>query len=144
MEVILLLGGLMALAWLVQSVFGFFQIKNFNQNYIEMRAKGRVAIGRRKGMLTAGTVVMLAINKKNEIIDARKMEGLTVLARVKPMKGLEDKHLLKLKQEDLNQFHRLTAAAIQDAVASYDIISKGGELKAKKTLFEKIISKFKK
>lgn len=135
---------LMGLAWLVQSILGFFQIRNFNRQYSKLRSLGRVAIGKRKGMFSAGTVVMLAINKKAEIIDAKIMQGVTVFSRIKPLKGLEDKHLLKLSKTDLGKFDKLTASAIQDAVASYEVISKGGELQVKKGWIERLISRVKK
>lgn len=40
---------LIGVAWLIQSILGFVQIKHFNQKYAEMKALGRVAIGKRTG-----------------------------------------------------------------------------------------------
>ncbi|WP_332633517.1 transcriptional regulator GutM [Halalkalibacter flavus] len=132
---------LVATAWLVQSFLGFFQIKNFNKHYALLRQKGRVAIGRRRGFFKAGTVLLIAINKGNKILEVRKMQGVTVFSRVKPMKGLDGKDLLKLTKQDLHIYDKLTVAAIQDAVANVKIISKGGEIPIQKSLFERLVQK---
>ncbi|WP_227938391.1 transcriptional regulator GutM [Alkalihalobacillus deserti] len=132
---------LVGIAWLVQSFLGFFQIKNFNKHFSFLRQKGRVAIGRKRGLFKAGTVILIAINKGNKIIEARKMQGVTVFSRVRPMQGLDGKDLLKLTKQDLQIYDKLTIAAIQDAVANVKVISKGGEIPIQKTLFERLVQK---
>ncbi|SFD66536.1 DNA-binding transcriptional regulator of glucitol operon [Bacillus sp. OV194] len=126
--VILLIGA----AWLVQSIFGFFQIRHFNQKYAEMRSMGRVAIGKRTGRFRAGTVVMFCIDKRNKILTASKMQGVTVFSRMRELKGFEGKYLLNISEEDYTGVDKLTRLAIADALKSYNIISKGGELQVKK------------
>jgi glucitol operon activator protein len=126
-------------AWLVQSVLGFYQIRHFNQKYGEMRAKGRVAIGKKTGLFKAGTVVMFAIDRANNILQASKMQGVTIFSRVRDLKGFEGKNLLKLSEEDLSKVDKLTRLAIEDALNSYHIIAKGGELRVKRGLIERLI-----
>ncbi|MBF0830769.1 transcriptional regulator GutM, partial [Staphylococcus aureus] len=58
---------------------------HFNQTYSEMKKLGRVAIGRRSGRIKAGTIVLFAIDKKGQVLDARRMQGITVAARFKQM-----------------------------------------------------------
>lgn len=132
---------MMGLAWLIQSVFGFMQIKHFNRKYAELRSLGRVAIGKRTGMFRAGTVVMFAIDKQNTILRAAKMQGVTVFSRVKDLKGFEGKNLLKISEKDFKKVNKLTQFAIEDALKSYDVISKGGELKVKKGWIDYVIPK---
>lgn len=126
-------------AWLVQSVLGFYQIKHFNQKFGEMRAKGRVAIGKKTGLFKAGTVVMFAIDRANNILQASKMQGVTIFSRVRDLKGFEGKNLLKLTEADLSKVDKLTRLAIEDALNSYHIIAKGGELRVKRGLIERLI-----
>ncbi|HWO98520.1 MAG TPA: transcriptional regulator GutM [Bacillus sp. (in: firmicutes)] len=133
--VILLVG----LSWLLQSILGFLQIKHFNKKYAEMRKLGRVAIGRKTARFKAGTVVMFAIDRKNTILKASKMQGVTVFSRVRDLKGFEGKNLLKLNESDVQKVDKLTRLAIQDALNSYHIISKGGELKVKKGWIDLLI-----
>ncbi|MCR6105690.1 transcriptional regulator GutM [Salipaludibacillus agaradhaerens] len=132
---------MMGLAWLIQSVFGFIQIKHFNRKYAELRSLGRVAIGKRTGMFRAGTVVMFAIDKQNTILRASKMQGVTVFSRVKDLKGFEGKNLLKISEKDYKKVNKLTQFAIEDALKSYDVISKGGELKVKKGWIDYVMPK---
>ncbi|MCE7792923.1 transcriptional regulator GutM [Salipaludibacillus sp. CUR1] len=133
---------LIGLAWLVQSFFGFLQIRHFNRHFVEMRREGKVAVGRRRGFLRAGTVVMLGVNTRKEIIDARKMQGVTVLSKVRPMKGIVGKNITKLKETDIKQYDVLTAASIQDAVAQYKtVVLQGGEVHEKPSLFKRISNK---
>jgi glucitol operon activator protein len=132
---------LIGAAWLVQSIFGFIQIKHFNNKYAEMRSLGRVAIGKKTGAFRAGTVVMFAIDKRNKIIKAAKMQGVTVFSRVRDLKGFEGKYLLKISEEDFKGIDKLTKLAIADALRSYDIISKGGELRVKKGWIDYLIPK---
>ena len=71
--------GIFALgAYLLQILFGLKQIKHFNQNYQQLCKKGKVAIGRRAGKIKAGTIVLLAVDPAGIILDARKMQGVTV------------------------------------------------------------------
>lgn len=126
-------------AWLLQSVLGFYQIKHFNQKYTEMRTKGRVAIGKKTGLFKAGTVVMFAIDRSNNILQASKMQGVTIFSKVRDLKGFEGKNLLKLSETDLSKVDKLTRLAIEDALNSFHIIAKGGELQVKRGLIERLI-----
>ncbi|MEC1398437.1 transcriptional regulator GutM [Peribacillus simplex] len=132
---------LIGFSWLLQSIFGFLQIKHFNKKYAELRKLGRVAIGKKTGLIKSGTVVMFAIDRKNNILKATKMQGVTVLSRVRNLKGFEGKNLLHLGEEDLYKVNKLTRLAIEDALNSYHVISKGGELKVKKGWIDLLLSK---
>jgi DNA-binding transcriptional regulator of glucitol operon len=134
---------LVGFSWLLQSILGFLQIKHFNKKYTELRKLGRVAIGKKTGLIKAGTVVMFAIDRKNNILRASKMQGTTVLSRVRNLNGFEGKNFLKLGEEDLYQVNKLTRLAIEDALDSYHIIAKGGELKVKKGWIDLLFSKTK-
>jgi DNA-binding transcriptional regulator of glucitol operon len=92
-------------------------------------------------MFRAGTVVMFAIDKRNNILKAAKMQGVTVFSRVRELKGFEGKNLLKISDADFQGVNKLTKYAIEDALKSYDIISKGGELRVKKGWIDYLIPK---
>lgn len=86
MNSVIILGLFITLAYMVQILLGLKQIKHFNQVYTELRKKGRVAIGRRSGKLKAGTIVMFAIDKQGIVLEAKKMQGVTIVAHFKDMK----------------------------------------------------------
>lgn len=112
--------------WIINFLFGLIQIKNFNKNYVEMRKHGKVAIGRKKGGFYAGTIVMLLIDEHGKILMCKKMQGFTVLARVKEFNGLNGKIINNITENDLKSYNKLMRAAIIDAVNNYNIF-KGGE-----------------
>lgn len=133
--VIILIAGM----WLLQSVFGFFQLKSFNKTYAEMRRLGRAAIGRNTAMFRAGTVVIFAIDRQNKILASRRMQGVTVFSRMRKMDGFDGKNLLKLTDEDLSKVDKLTKLAIKDAIRTCQIVAAGGEVPIKKSLFARLI-----
>ncbi|MFN2744540.1 transcriptional regulator GutM [Bacillus sp. z60-18] len=130
----------LGLAWLLQSIFGFWQIRHFNRTFAEYRRLGRVAVGKRTGLFRAGTVVLFVIDKRNKILKASKMQGVTVFSRVRPLPGFEGKYLLKIGPEELAPHDRLTKMAIEDALRTFDIVTKGGDIPPKKTPLQKLMN----
>lgn len=105
--------------WVLNFIFGLLQIKDFNNNYIELRKLGKVAIGRKKGRLSSGTIVLIRIKDDGLIVEARKMQGVTVVARVKSFKGLEGRYIGEITENDLKNFNKPLKKAILDAVKNY-------------------------
>lgn len=131
---------LIGLAWLAQSFFGYRQIQHFNNRFRELRKIGRVATGRLTGKFRAGTVVLIAIDRQNQILRAERMQGVTVFSRLKPLPELEGLNLLRLKEADLlSRYNRLTVQTIQNAVDNFKTVTKGGEIPTKKTWLERLI-----
>lgn len=122
-------------------LFSLIQIKDFNKNYAEMRRKGKVAIGRRRGYIQAGTVVLFLIDNSGIIIDARKIQGVSVFARVRKFAGLQGKSLGDITKKDLNKYNIYMKAAVLDAVKNYNVFKGGGEIKEKDTSLFKGINK---
>ncbi len=65
-----------ASAYVLQAVISWKQLKHFNQTYSELRRKGKVAIGKRPGKIRSGTIVMLAIDDHDQVLEVRKCKGL--------------------------------------------------------------------
>lgn len=105
--------------WILNFTLGLIQIKDFNKNYIELRKLGKVAIGRKKGMITSGTIVLIRIENDGLIVESRKMQGVTIAARVKVFKGLENMYIDKIEEADLTMFNKPLKKAILDAVKNY-------------------------
>lgn len=105
--------------WILNFIFGLLQIKDFNKNYIELRKLGKVAIGRKKGRLSSGTIVLIRIQDDGLIIESRKVQGVTVAARIKSFKGLENKYIGDITENDLKEFNKPLKKAILDAVKIY-------------------------
>ena len=131
----------MAAAFMIQLALGYFQIRNFTKTYIELRRKGKVAIGRRPGKFRAGTIVLFAVNNKGDILDAKKMQGVTVFAKFKKLKGFENKNILSINDNDLNNFNKLVRIAVKDAINNYKVIMNGGEIPERLSIYRRIITK---
>ncbi len=117
MDSIYILGAVVIVAYILQIIFGLKQLKHFNTTYSELRKKGRVAIGRRSGKIKAGTIVMFAVDRKGMILDAKRMQGVTVVARFKSMPSYigQDIHYLDTYNPVVRKENKLLQIAIEDA-----------------------------
>lgn len=109
----------LAVAFGLQVLFSTLQMKNFNNAFVEMRRKGKVAIGRKSGGFHAGAIVMFRIDDKGIIQEGRKIEGTTCFAKVKAFPGFEGRYIGDLTEEDGPKNHRNLRKAIADAALSY-------------------------
>ncbi|MBF0777958.1 transcriptional regulator GutM [Streptococcus cuniculi] len=116
MDSVYILGAVVIAAYIFQIIFGLRQIKHFNQTYSELRKKGRVAIGRRSGRIKAGTIVMMAVDQKGQVLAARRMQGVTVAARFKEMPDYvgQDIHYLDRHNPLVRKENKLLQIAIED------------------------------
>lgn len=104
-------------AYLLQAILGFRQIKHFNNIYQSLRKKGKVAIGRRKGRFKAGTLVLFAVTDGGRILDAKKMQGVTVLAKFHSLPQFlgEDIHYLDTYNPLVRKENKLLQQAMENA-----------------------------
>ena len=77
------------ISFFLQGVFSFLQMRHLSDEFIKLRRKGKVAFGRKSGGFHAGAVVMFRIDDDGIIHEARKLEGTTAFAKVKPLEGFE-------------------------------------------------------
>lgn len=126
-------------AFVVQMGLGFLQIKHFTKAYAELRRIGKVAIGKKPGRIRAGTIVLFAVSNSGEILKAKKMQGVTVMAKVKDLPGFEDKNIKTLQEEDMCHCNKLLKLSILDAVNNYKIIMSGGVIPEKNSPFKRMM-----
>lgn len=112
-------------AFILQNLFGYFQIRHFTSTFVKMRRKGRVAIGKRKGNFRSGTLVFLVIDDKGIIIEAKKMQGVTVFAHFHSLPDLIDEPIQSITPEKLLTYNKLLRLAVQNAVDTYTMVSQG-------------------
>lgn len=106
-------------AWTLQTIFGIFQIRYFNKRFKAMRKLGRVVIGKNKGRIRTGVVVLMAIDEDCNIIKAEKMQGISVFAKMKVFNVLENKNLLQLNVDNLKNIDKWTASAVNNGIENY-------------------------
>ena len=106
--------------WSLQLVLGLWQFRRFNAHVRELRAAGRVAIGKAKGGFRSGAVVLICIDEENRIVKAEKMSGRTVFASFRPLAGLEGKFLPSLTEADCESLGRQVRTAVLNARQDYE------------------------
>lgn len=107
------------LMWILQCVLGVWQFNKFNKEFRRLRKEGRVAIGKAKGRLVAGSVVMLCIDRDDKITKGLKMQGLTIFAGLKPIEGLNGARLTDLDETSCQSFDKQTRKALLNAVDNF-------------------------
>lgn len=137
LTIICLAGG-----FFIQSALGFWQIRNFNEHYRQMREEGQVAIGRSKGVVRTGVILMLLIDRKGTIIRAEKMQGMTIFARFKEMPVLAEQPLFYMDKQVESELDRFTMKALQDARHVYRVVKAGGDIKQPKAPMMKLVTAF--
>lgn len=142
---LLVLGILFIAAFILQYALTFVQMSSFKKSYAELRRKGRVVIGRKKGAARAGAIVMFAIDNNDKVITGEAMQGVTVLARFKKFDYFDGIKVGTINRDDCKAI-RLSSSltsAVLDGVVNYKTISAGGEVEMEQSLFGKLAKKLK-
>ncbi|MDD7209383.1 MAG: transcriptional regulator GutM [Lachnospiraceae bacterium] len=127
-----------ALAFALQFFLTSAQMSHFNKEFIKLRKQGRVACGRKSGGFHAGAIVMFQIDDNGIVQQAKKLEGVTCLARVRDLNGFEGRFVGDLTEEDGPKNHRNLKKAIADAALTYNKFVRGEELEQPPSPFQKI------
>lgn len=127
MNFFIVLGLFMLGAYLLQVLLTLKQIKHFTKIYQALRRQGKVAIGRRSGKVKAGTIVMFAVDDQGKVLDCQKMQGVTILARFKPLPQFigEDIHYLDKYHPKFRACNSLLQEAILNAREIYVRVQAG-------------------
>ncbi|MBQ9632840.1 MAG: transcriptional regulator GutM [Lachnospiraceae bacterium] len=124
----LALGFVFIVAFIIQSALSMVQMKHFSNEFIALRRRGKVAVGRKSGGFHAGAIVMFLIDEQGIIREGKKLEGVTILARVKDLDGYEGRYIGSLTREDGPRNHRNLCRAIEDAALTYRKFMAGEEI----------------
>lgn len=116
------------IAFTLQYVLTFVQMKSFTAHYSRLRKKGRVAIGKAKGAFNAGCIAMFAIDEDGIILEGSYMQGVTVFARAKNLNGFEGKDVGTLTEVDCKGLAKPLKKSILEASSNYKVIMGGGEI----------------
>lgn len=112
---------LLGSVFLLQSVLGFLQVRNFVKVFRKMCKKGKVLIGKNPKKFKAGTLLLLNIDGQANITHAEIMTGVTIFARFKKLASIEGKSLplLASDYEELSKFNKLTRECILNAYRNF-------------------------
>ncbi|MDD2981403.1 MAG: transcriptional regulator GutM [Hespellia sp.] len=120
-------------AFALQYLLTFIQMKSFNEHYRRLRKQGRVAIGKINGALHAGAIAMFSIDSEGVIMEGSYMQGVTVFARFKELKGFEGEDVAVLTMEQCRQMGlaKPISKAVVEASSNYNILMSGGVIPEK-------------
>lgn len=132
-------------AFLLQYLLSFKQMKDFNHHYSYLRKQGRVAIGVTKGGFKAGAIAMFSIDDRGKIIEFRYLQGVTVFSRFKSFVGFEGKAVECLSEDDCKKLKlaKPITKAVLEASSNYQIFISGKEIPTPPSNFQRLTRLFK-
>lgn len=121
MSIMFWIGFFLVMAFLLQGFLGFLQIKNFSVNFGDLRKKGKVLIGKNPKRIRSGSLILMAIDKEGSIKEARIMKGVTVFAKFKQLKKLQNMNVVEVaaNHQIISSFDKLTQQCILNAYRNY-------------------------
>ena len=125
------------IAFFLQGILSFLQMRQFSDEFIKLRRKGKVACGRKSGGFHAGAIVMFCIDNDGIIKEGKKLEGITAFARVKSLDGFEGRYIGSLTAEDGPKSHKNLCKAIEDAALTYRKYTNGEVIEEPPTPMQK-------
>lgn len=142
---ILALGIIVLLAFVLQYLFSYIQMQNFTKNYRILRSKGRVVIGRKKGLARAGAIVMLAIDSNDKVLQGYAMQGVTVLARFREFDYFNGIKVGTINVRDCEaiKLSKSLTSAVLDGVLNFKTVSRGEEIPIPDSPLVKLTKKLK-
>ncbi len=90
-------------AWILQTVLGLWQFRRFTRHVKKLRLLSRVAIGKSKGRVLAGVILLLCIDEDCRIFKGEMMEGVTIFAKFRPFEKLVGMNLLSLTEKNCRE-----------------------------------------
>jgi len=122
-----------AVFYAVHYVLSFRQMQRVAREYTAMRRRGRVAVGRSHRLLSAGSVVMLAIDEFGDIEDCRHMTGVTVWAPFRTYEPAIGQNITRFHILRSDRAPKALAASVENARINYIQFVTGGEVQEPET-----------
>lgn len=105
------------IAWVIQFVMTYFQMRRFNKKLSQFKKLGTTAVGMSGSMYKRRTYGVLVIDKNEKILHAEQFSGWTVFASLKPVQELEGLTPADIMNESLElPITKKTRSAFQNAV----------------------------
>ena len=116
----------LGVAYVLQMGLALLQMKSFTAAYSELRRRGKVAIGIKKGAFSSGAIVMHCVDDAGDILDSRRISGVTVFSKFRALPGFEGKNIRSTSADDCRRQPKSVRTATENARANYITIMAGG------------------
>lgn len=117
----------LGLAWALQSALSWRQLKAFSSLFVAMRRQGKVCMGKFRGRLAQGAIVMFLLDEDGGIRDGRRLAGVSVLARFRPFPEFNGQAMGEIQPEQVSRIGRSLVKAVANAKDNYRIVAGGGQ-----------------
>lgn len=105
----------LGLAWALQSALSWRQLKAFSSLFVAMRRQGKVCMGKFRGRLAQGAIVMFLLDEDGGIRDGRRLAGVSVLARFRPFPEFNGQAMGEIQPEQVSRIGRSLVKAVANA-----------------------------
>lgn len=109
----------LAFIYVTNTVLAFLQTKNYTSAFTSLRRRGRVAIGKKKGVFRAGAIVMLLLDENGIVTDGARLTGVTVLSRFRPFDAFNGAALTDIDATDDRRMTTSVRQAVNNARDNY-------------------------
>ena len=100
-------------------VLSLMQSKNYTTAYTTLRRRGRVAIGKKKGLLTTGAIVMFLLDENGTIVEGTRLTGITVRSRFRAFPDFDGLALASIDASRDRRFTRSVRLAVDNSRDNY-------------------------
>lgn len=114
-----------ALVYGTNVVLAMMQAKNYTTAYTTLKRRGRVAIGKKKGLVTTGAIVMFLLDADGTVVEGTRLTGITVLARFRPFTEFDGLQLASIAAGNDRRFTRSVRLAVDNARDNYLVWNAG-------------------
>ena len=91
----------LAIGWMIQYGFAYFQLRRFYRRISVLRKDGIVSIGLAGSAWRGRQYAVLVVDKEHRIQHAEQLSGWTILAELKPIEGLTGRPLSDLLDDSV-------------------------------------------
>ena len=91
----------LSVAWMIQYVLTFFQMKRYYRRIAELRRLGKVSIGVAGSTWRRRQYAVLVVDANQRIVHVEELSGWTVFAGLKPVTGLDGRPMSDLDDDEL-------------------------------------------
>lgn len=116
-----------AVIYATQTVLALRQANAFTRAFTALHRRGKVAIGKKKGLLTSGAIVMFLLDDAGTIVDGQRLNGVTVFAKFNRWDAFDGATLLAVKPEADRRFPKSVRQAVGNARDNYSIALTGAK-----------------
>lgn len=102
------------IANVIQNFLYSRQVKEVNNFFCELKTRGNVLVGKKRGIINKGVILMLLLGD-DLIKEAYVLEGMTIFSKIKSYKYIENKKL----NEDIRIEDNRIREAFKNAIENY-------------------------